>query len=96
MIDDLGFTGSAPSGDYIIIVFPEAATAATIATEKPVETIRSDAKAAFEAWTWEGRSGIGLIKELFPTPDEYQQVLRDFARADSYLTSHIAHMWLKL
>ena len=42
------------------------------------------------------RSGIDVIKELFPTPDQYHQVLRDFARADSYLTSHIDHMWLKL
>jgi len=54
------------------------------------------AKSAFEAWTWEGRSGIDVIKELFPTPDQYHQVLKDFARADSYLTSHIDHMWLKL
>jgi hypothetical protein len=64
--------------------------------EKPVETIRSDAKSAFEAWTWEARSGIDLIEELFPTPDQYHQVLRDFARTYSYLTSHIDHMWLKL
>jgi hypothetical protein len=93
MIDDLGFTGSPPSGDYIIVLFPGAATAAA---EKSVETIRSDAKSAFEGWTWQGRSGLDLIKELFPTPDQYQQVRNDFSRADSYLTSYIDHMQLKL
>jgi hypothetical protein len=92
MIDDLGFTGSPPSGDYIIVLFPGAVTAA----EKPVKTIRSDAKSAFEGWTWKGRSGLDLVKELFPTPGQFQQVQNDFSRADWYLNSYIDRMLLKL
>lgn len=92
MMDDLGFTGATPSGDYIVVLFPDAA----IGTEKQVSAIQSDAKASFEAWTWEGRSGIELIKELFPTPDQYHQVQRDFANAKQYLPVYIDHLMLKL
>jgi hypothetical protein len=96
MMDDLGFTGSTPSGDYIVVLFPEHVGKVDIAKEKEVSTIRSDARASFEAWTWEGRSGIELIKELFPTPNQYHRVRKDFADAKKYLTSHIDHLILKL
>jgi hypothetical protein len=95
MMDDLGFTGATPRGDYIVVLFPDA-NQVDLGKEKPVSSIQRDAKASFEAWTWEGRSGIDLIKELFPTPDQYHQVQRDFANARSYLTSHIDHLMLKL
>jgi hypothetical protein len=96
MIDDLGFPGSTPVGDYIVVLFPGEVSKADIAKEKEVSTIRSDAKAAFEAWTWEGRGGIQLIKELFPAPNQYHRVQKDFADAKKYLTSHIDHLMLKL
>jgi hypothetical protein len=96
MMDDLGFTGATPSGDYLVVLFPGNVSEADIGNEKPLSAIQSDAKASFEAWTWEGRSGIALIKELFPTPDQYHQVQNDFANAKRYLTSHIDHLMLKL
>jgi hypothetical protein len=96
MIDDLGFTGATPSGDYIVVLFPENVSEADIGTEKQVTAIQSDAKALFEAWTWEGRSGIDLIKELFPTPEQYHRVQNDFANAKRYLTGYIDHLMLKL
>lgn len=96
MMDDLGFTGATPSGDYIVVLFPENVSEADIGKEKQVSAIQSDAKASFEAWTWEGRSGIELIKELFPTPDQYHRVQKDFANAKSYLPSYIDHLTLKL
>lgn len=96
MMDDLGFTGATPSGDYIVVLFPENVSEADIAKEKQVSAIQSDAKASFEAWTWEGRSGIELIKELFPTPDQYHRVQNDFANAKKYLTRHIDHLMLQL
>jgi hypothetical protein len=96
MIDELGFTGAAPSGDYIVVLFPENVSKADIAKEKQLSAIQSDAKAKFEAWTWEGRSGVELIKELFPTPNQYHRVQKDFANAKRYLTSHIDHLMLQL
>jgi hypothetical protein len=96
MIDELGFTGAAPSGDYIVVLFPENVSKADIAKEKQLSAIQSDAKAKFEAWTWEGRSGVELIKELFPTPTQYHRVQKDFANAKRYLTSHIDHLMLQL
>ena len=81
MMDDLGFPGATPSGDYIVVLFPNKVSAADIAKEKELSAIQNDAKASFEAWTWEGRSGMELIKELFPTPDRYHQVPKDFANA---------------
>jgi hypothetical protein len=96
MMDDLGFTGATPSGDYIVVLFPENVSEADIGKEKQVSAIQSNAKASFEAWTWEGRSGIELIKELFPTPDQYHRVQNDFANAKRYLSSYIDHLTLKL
>ena len=96
MIDGLGYTGATPSGDYIVVLFPQAVTEADIGKEKEVSAIQSDAQASFEAWTWEGRSGIELIKELFPTPDQYHRVQRDFANAKKYLTPYIDHLMLEL
>ena len=96
MMDDLNFPGDAPSGDYIVVMFPQNVSAADIAKAKQVSTIQADAKAAFEAWSWEGRSGMDLVKELFPTPDQYHRVQNDFADAKKYLTSHIDHLMLKL
>jgi hypothetical protein len=96
MIDELGFTGAAPSGDYIVVLFPENVSKADIVKEKQLSAIESDAQAKFEAWTWEGRSGVELIKELFPTPDQYHRVQKDFANAKRYLTSHIDHLMLQL
>jgi hypothetical protein len=94
--DDLNFPGDAPSGDYIVVMFPQNVSDADIAKAKQVSTIQADAKAAFEAWSWEGRSGMDLVKELFPTPDQYHRVQNDFADAKKYLTSHIDHLMLKL
>jgi hypothetical protein len=96
MIDDLGFPGDSPSGDYIVVIFPQAVSDTDIAKEKQVATIRSDAQAAFEAWTWEGRSGIDLVKELFPTVDQYHRVQKDFANAKQYLNTYVDQMVLKL
>jgi hypothetical protein len=96
MIDDLGFPGDSPSSDYIVVIFPEALSDTDIAKEKQVATIRSDAQAAFEAWTWEGRSGIDLVKELFPTADQYHRVQKEFANAKQYLTTYVDQMVLKL
>ena len=96
MIDDLGFTGATPAGDYIVVLFPGMVAAADIAKEKPVSDIRKDAKAAFEAWSWEGRSGIQLVKELFPTPAQYHQIQKDYAHARQYLNPYIDHLSLKL
>jgi hypothetical protein len=96
MMDDLGFTGATPTGDYIVVLFPGNVSAADIAKEKQLSTIQSDAKTSFEAWTWEGRSGIDLVKELFPTPDQYHQVQKDFAKSKMYLNSYIDHLMLKL
>jgi len=96
MMDDLGFTGATPSGDYIVVLFPENVSVGDIGKEKQVSAIQSDAQASFEAWTWEGRSGIDLIKELFPTPDQYHRVQKDFANAKRYLPSYIDHLTLKL
>jgi len=96
MMDELGFTGATPSGDYIVVLFPKNVSDADIGKEKEVSAIQSDAKASFEAWTWEGRSGIELIKELFPTPDQYHRVQKDFANAKRYLPGYIDHLTLKL
>lgn len=96
MMDDLGFSGDTPSGDYIVVLFPQNVSDADIAKEKLVSAIQSDAKTAFEAWTWEGRSGFDLIKELFPSPDQYHQVQKDFANAKQYLTPYIDQLMLKL
>jgi len=96
MMDDLGFPGATPAGDYIVVIFPEKVSDADKAREKEVSKIQMDAKDSFEAWTWEGRSGMNLIKELFPTPDQYHRVLRDFANSKQYLTSYIDHLMLKL
>jgi len=96
MMDDLGFTGSTPAGDYIIIQFPENVSDGDIGKEKTVAAIQADAKAMFEAWTWEGRSGLELIKELFPTPDQYKRAQKDFANARTYMPSYIDHLKLEL
>jgi hypothetical protein len=96
MMDDLGFPGATPSGDYIVVLFPNKVSAADIAKEKELSAIQNDAKASFEAWTWEGRSGMELIKELFPTPDRYHQVQKDFANAKKYLNVHVDNLMLKL
>jgi hypothetical protein len=96
MMDDLGFPGGTPSGDYIVVLFPKSVSQADIGTEKEVSAIQNDAKASFEAWTWAGRSGIELIKELFPTPDQYRRIQNDFANAKKYLTPYIDHLMLKL
>jgi hypothetical protein len=96
MMDDLGFKGSTPKGDYIVVLFPEKVSDADIAKEKQVSAIRSDAQASFEAWSWEGRSGIEVIKELFPTPEQYHRVQKDFANSKKYLNSYIDHTMLKL
>ena len=96
MMDDLGFTGATPSGDYIVVLFPKNISKEDIGKEKEVSAIQNDAKASFEAWTWEGRSGIELIKELFPTRDQYHRVQNDFANAKKYLTGYIDHLMLKL
>lgn len=95
MLDDLGFPKAAPSGDYIVVLFPKQVSAADMGTEKQVAAIQSDAKAAFEAWTWEGRSGMDLVKELFPTPDQYHRVQKDFANAKQYLNYYIDQLTLK-
>jgi hypothetical protein len=96
MMDDLGFAGATPSGDYIVVLFPQNVSDADIGKEKEVSVIQSDAKAAFEAWTWKGRSGIELIKELFPTPEQYHRAQKDFANAKKYLTGYIDQLMLKL
>jgi hypothetical protein len=96
MMDDLGFTGSTPAGDYIIVLFPNNVSDADIAKEKQLSAIRSDAKDSFDAWTWEGRSGMQLIKELFPTPDQYHRAKKDFANAKQYLNAYIDQTMLKL
>jgi hypothetical protein len=96
MMDDLGFTGATPAGDYIVIQFPKNVSEADMAQEKDVPTIQSDAKDSFEAWTWEGRSGLQLIKELFPTPEQYHEVQKTFANAKQYLNPYIDQMLLKL
>ena len=75
---------------------PEALSDTDIAKEKQVATIRSDAQAAFEAWTWEGPSGIDLVKELFPTADQYHRVQKEFANAKQYLTTYVDQMVLML
>lgn len=96
MMDDLGFTKATPSGDYIVVLFSENVSDADIAKEKQVTAIQADAKAMFEAWTWEGRSGLNLIKELFPTPDQYKRAQKDFANARTYTPSYIEHLKLEL
>ncbi len=96
MMDDLGYSGSTPQGDYIVVLFPKNTSDADIAKEKQLADIQSDAKTAFEGWTWEGRSGLDLIKELFPTPDQYHRAQKDFASAKKYLTPHIDQLMLKL
>jgi len=96
MMDDLGFTGSTPAGDYIVVQFPENVSDGDIGKEKTVAAIQADAKAMFEAWTWEGRSGLELIKELFPTPDQYKRAQKDFANARTYMPSYIDHLKLEL
>ena len=94
MIDDLGITGDPPKGDYIIILFPEAAKQKE--TAKPVTAIQSDAKTAFEAWTRQGRSGLDLVKELFPPPERYRQALKDLANARTYVPAFIQNLNLQL
>jgi hypothetical protein len=96
MIDDLGFSGASPAGDYILIQFPQKVSDADIAREKDVNAIRRDAQAAFEAWTWQGRSGLTLVQELFPTPATYHRALNDYAKAKQYLNVYVDHMALKL
>jgi hypothetical protein len=95
MMSDLGVTAANTSGDFIMVLFPENVSATDMEKVKDVATIQSDAKTAFEAWTWEGRSGIDLIQELFPTDDQYRQVLRDFANSKQYLNAYIDQMMLK-
>lgn len=95
MMTDLGFAGGTPSGDYIVVLFPDSSQA-DLGKEKQVSVIQSDAKTAFEAWTWKGRSGIELIQELFPTPEQYHRVEKDFANAKQYLTTYIDHLMLQL
>ena len=96
MMDDLNLPANPPDGDYIIIQFPANVSKADIAKEKQLAAIRSAAQAAFEAWSWEGRSGMDLIKELFPTPDQYHRVQNDFAHAKQYLNTYIDQLMLKL
>lgn len=96
MMDELGFPGATPAGDYIVVMFPQKVSNADKAKEKEVSAIQNDAKAAFEAWTWEGRSGIDLIKELFPTSAQYHRVQKDFANSKQYLTRYIDHLMLNL
>jgi len=94
MMSDLGVTAANTSGDFIMVLFPEKVSDPE--KEKDVAAIQSDAKTAFDAWTWEGRSGIDLIKELFPTGDQYHRVLRDFADSDkNYLNMYVEQLKLK-
>lgn len=96
MMDDLGFTGSTPAGDYIVVLFPSNVSDADIAKEKQLSAIQSDAKDSFDAWSWEGRSGMQLINELFPTPDQYHRAQKDFDNAKQYLNAYIGQTTLKL
>jgi hypothetical protein len=85
MMDDLGFTGKAtPAGDYIVVLFPKNLSNAEIAKEKKLSQIQEDAKTSFEAWTWEGRTGIDLINELFPMPALYHLLKKNFLRNSKY------------
>lgn len=88
MLDDLGFSRAAPAGDYIVVLFPKDISTADMAKEKALTAIQSDAKAAFEAWTWEGRSGMDLIKELFPTADTYHRAQKDYENAKRYWNAY--------
>lgn len=96
MIDDLRISGDPPVDDYILVQFPQKVSDAETARPKDLGTIRSDAQAAFEAWTWEGHSGLALIQELFPTAERYHRALKDFANAKQYMNVYVDQMILKL
>ena len=65
MIDGLGYTGATPSGDYIVVLFPQTVTEADIGKEKEVTAIQSDAQASFEAWTWKAAAELNLSRNCF-------------------------------
>ena len=96
MISELGITGDPPKGDYIIVQFPQNVSSADIAKPKALAAIQSDAKATFDAWTFEGRSGRQLIQELFPSPEQYQRAKSDFADSKKHLSTYIDQLNLKL
>ena len=75
MLRDLGIANSLianslPDGDYIFIMFPgESHT-----RRRTAEAMRADAKTRFESWAVNCRSGMALIKDLFPSLKTFRQM----------------------
>lgn len=95
MLADIG-PDATKTGDFILIQFPQAVAPADRAKSKTAAEIRTAAKAAFEAWTFEGRSGLDVIKELFPSPEQYHRSQRDLLDSRRYLSAAGSSLQLKL
>jgi len=76
MIGALGIPNSLPPGDYIFILFPGDQDM----NEKSPEDIRKGAKAKFDSWSLGGRHGMEVVKELFPTHDEYSRMKMEYLK----------------
>lgn len=72
MLQGLGFSGqhSSPPGDYIILVFPNTGSL----TLSDALAQQAAAEASFESWSIDGKAGLPLVQDLFPTPLRYRQM----------------------
>ncbi len=73
MIRDLGVS---ENGDYIYIQFPEAGDT----KQKSADAMRKKARERFEGWCVNGRRGLEVVKDLFPTRTQYDRMLRIYLR----------------
>lgn len=72
MLKRLGFSGrdSSPAGDYIILVFPNTGSL----TVSDALALQAAAEASFASWSINGKAGLPLVQDLFPTPLRYHQM----------------------
>ncbi len=88
MLVDLESQGC-PNRDYIFIEFPEPANKAKVSGD----AARDAARKVFDTWTFDGKQGIDVVQDLFPTLDEYNKMQKEFSKQWGKFAASTTPFW---